>query len=94
MKITSFNDAKGALRIIRQRMDRLNSVAAMPGLLKIAEDGNGDKIAVWYNEDGQEQNINLSEQERLVQSIEKKFGKDALKSRSGATFRLELPWMR
>ncbi len=81
-----------ALAIVR----RLNDVGGMvkrdPARVRVATDGDGNRVAFWYA-GGREVNFNVTEAERKLNELVRVHGSDVLKSRSGriADVRVELP---
>ncbi len=80
-----------ALTIVRRLDDIQRLVKSAPGLVRTATDGHGDSIAFWNSGTPMEYNLSLAQ--RRLAEIARAYP-DALKSRSGKEFRIELPFAK
>ncbi len=90
--IPNFQTARTAIQTIRRRLEEISTAMVKnPGLVRIAVDVQGDQIAFWNN--GSSVEYNLSKAKRLYDDISKAYP-DAVRTRSGQNFRIELPLTR
>lgn len=87
----TFSDAKASVLSYRRRLETIAKMMRdQPGLVRVATDGKGDRIAFWFA-NNQEQTYNVSDAERRIEALAKQFGQDILRSRSGQIVKIELP---
>lgn len=90
--MTNVNNAQSArataIQIVR-RLDEIQRLStSAPGIVRVATDGNGDRIAFW-NSGTASMEYNLSAAQQRLAAIAKAYP-DALKSRSGQMIQLPL----
>ncbi len=82
------DQARYRARSIARRLEEIRAMMRRdPGLVRVATNPSGDRVAFWYS-NGSEANYNLDAAERELRSIEKIFP-SATKSRTGRV--IELP---
>lgn len=87
--IKTSSEARYSALAIRRRLDEVARMAmANPGLVRVATGDGGDRLLFWY-EDGQERQYNVSVAQRQLADIQR-MHPEALRSRSGASL-VELP---
>lgn len=86
-------DARASAILIKRRIETVvSAIKRDPSLVRIANGGNGDRIAIWF-ERGRQQSYNLDEGLRQIASLQKEFGQ-AILSRAGREFKLDLPELK
>ncbi len=90
--VSDFRSARATALSLFKSLERVAQLsAANPGLVRMATDGNGDRVAFW-NDGTALREVNISLTQRRIAEIQKHYP-DALKSRSKSTaVRAELPW--